>query len=502
MTASRPHNRLLSAVGITRRRLAGGGKRRLSIEVYRTAACKNVRHQLVLRAQMDETYDKKMAVRAKVAFLGLFVLALVAARLVVGMRSAVVLGDPIELEYSGFSVSMPEGNGWRTPRGWDYSDGEITLFGTFRPGSWKATAFARCSYIFPAEIVDLEERFERRRLAAEGEIVDSGQIETDSAIVDWIRIDQAEGYNYIFGTAELPDYRRIEIEVQEGAGDVGLAESVFKAIASSLSVTDNPLLESGARMIAKMKGRGLAETLENQNRQGLFLIRDARRRRKIIGFTTDVLIDTGRSGELNIDAMSMYYIKGVSPREDVTSFKSDNRFDRFTWKTESVARERISIEMVLEGAGILTVTKVSSSSIDDSPKPHRYHTTSATVPEMLIDQLLERMIEDGLEETLVDMITPYGSIVPTHISQIRPDSTADAEDAAYMVKLTPLDGRGFFQLAYLDDQSRISRSLVRGRNTLLLERATPEEAAKEFPERAEFILQNEKLKQYLDDELI
>jgi hypothetical protein len=145
---------------------------------------------------------------------------------------------------------------------------------------------------------------------------------------------------------------------------------------------------------------------------------------------------------------------------------------------------------------------------------------------VLIEQLLARMIEDGLEETLVDMITPYGSIVPTHISQIRSELMAGlpasgvrdaaarrpqadlrrdpwslgagAEDAVYMVKLTPLDGRGFFKYVYLDDQSRICRIS----STLLFNRTEPEEAAKRFPERAELILQDEKLRQYLMDEMI
>jgi len=455
---------------------------------------------------MNETYDKKMAVRSKVAFLGLFVLALLAARLVVGMRSAIVLGEPIELAYSGFLVSMPTGNGWRSPMGWDYSDDKITLLGTFTAGSWKATALARCSYIFPAEIVGLEERFERRRRAVDGEIVEGGQIENESVVVDWVRIDQEKGYNYIFGTAELPDYRRIEIEVQDSTGDVDLAEKVFNAISSSLRVTDNPLLESGAEMIAKMKYRGLAETLDNQNRQSLFFIKDAMMQTKNIGFSTDVFTDTGRSNDLNIEAMSLRYTKGAFLREKMTFFQSDNNFDRFRWKAELVTRGRTSVEMFLEDSGILTVTKTGSSFIDGVFGSHQYHTSGASVPDILLVQLLARMIEDRVEETLVDMITPYGSIIPTHVSQVRSESTisllgTDVESAAYMVKLTPLDGRGFYYLISLDNKRRILRSLVREWDTLLFERTDSKEASKDFPKHAELILQNEKLRQYIMDKM-
>ncbi|MHC4741852.1 MAG: hypothetical protein ACYS8Z_08080 [Planctomycetota bacterium] len=447
---------------------------------------------------MNGTHDKRIAVRAQVAFLALFVLALVTARFVVALRTAVALGHPIELEHSGFSVRMPQGNGWNSPRGWDYSDGKVSLLGTFAPGSWKATALAKCSYVFSAEILSLEEQFERRRPNEEGEIVESGRIETESAVVDWIRLGRAGGYIYIFGTADIPDHRRIEIEVWESAGDLDLAEGVFKAIASTIKLTPSPPFESGAKMVAKMKDVGLGEALENYNSQSLFLIRDAMNRQKIIGFTTDVLIDAGRAKELNIEAVGLYYTTGISPREEVTSFESDNRFDRFVWSTESAARERTKTEVILEDDAILTITRIGSPLSEISPQSYRYRASRATVPKMLLEQLLARIIEEGGEEAVVDIVTRYGSIVPTHISQIRPESTTDAEDAAYLVKLTPLDARGFFQFTYLDDQRRILKSFVQGRNTLLFERKTLEEAQREFPEISDFIRGNERLKKYLD----
>ena len=337
-------------------------------------------------------HDTRIAVRAKVAFLGLFVLALIAARFVVALRTAIVLGEAIELKHSGFSVRMPQGNGWNSPRGWDYSGGKISLLGTFAPGSWKATAQAKCSYVFPAEIVDVQERFEDWRGDVNGEIVETGQIETESALFDWIRMRRPDGCIYIIGTADIRDHRRIKIEVWERTGDLDLAQSVFKAIISALRVTDNPLLEAGAKIVAKMKDRGLADSLENYNRQSLFLIRNLRQRRKLIGFSTDVLIDTGPAKEFNIEARGLYYTRGIPPREDVMSFSSDNRFDRFVWKTESAAMERTKTEVVLEDNGILTVTKIGPSVLETSSASYSYRTSRATAPEILLEQLLALMI--------------------------------------------------------------------------------------------------------------
>ncbi|MBN2270600.1 MAG: hypothetical protein JXN61_08300, partial [Sedimentisphaerales bacterium] len=177
---------------------------------------------------MDTTWNPKTAVRAKVAFLAIFVAALISARLIVAMRSAVVLSEPIRLGHAGLSVSMPQGNGWNSTQKWEYKQDAFILFGAFAPGSSRPTASARCEYVFPNETIDLEKRFERRQREVGGEIVERGQIRTGPVAIDWARIEQADASsNCIFGTAELPYNRRINIEVCESTADLDLARSVF-----------------------------------------------------------------------------------------------------------------------------------------------------------------------------------------------------------------------------------------------------------------------------------
>jgi len=446
---------------------------------------------------MNRTYDTKTAVRAKIAFLGLFVAGLLSARLIVAARRAVALSDPMELAHVGLSVAMPQGNGWNSARKWEYKQSAFTLFGAFAPGSSRPTASARCDYVFPTEIIDTQKRLERRQREVGGEIVETGQIRTDFVTVDWVRFEQAGvSFNCIFGTAELPYNRRINIEVRESTGDINLARNVFKAIATALSITEAPLFEAGGRVIAQMKVKGLAGSLDNKNRQNLFLIRDSRKR--TIGFTTDVLIDAGSTSELNIEAMGLYYTKGPLVHEEMTSFQSDNRFDRFTWKTESAAAERSGIEIVLEDKDIVTVAKSGEGRQENS-----YHTGGTAIPEILLEQLLALIIEGGVEEALVDVITRHGRIVPTHISQIKPQDATVDQSEAYMIKLMPLSGRGFYQWVYLDEGKRISesqqQSLDRREDTFFFERAEPEDVAKLFPEHSEFILQSDKLREYFDD---
>ncbi len=463
---------------------------------------------------MDETYEIGNRIGAKVAFLGLFVAAVLSAQLVVAMRSRVVLSEPIALTHAGLSVSMPEGNGWKSAKRWEHQQNGFTIGSTFGPGSSRPTGAARCRYLSPTETTGPQTRFEQQERVLEGKIVQTGRIDAHAITVDWVHIQKPGAwFNTFFGMAKLPYNARLEIEVHESTGDAGLAESVFRRIAESLSVIDSPLLDAGGQIIAEMKGKGIVAFLDNQNRQSLFLIRDARG--TIVGFTSDVLVDTGPGSELNIQAASLYYIKGLFVHEEVSSFQSDNRFDRFVWrfdrfawKSAGIAAEREGAAISLDEAGILTVT-----TLGEEPKESSYYIGAAAVPEVLIEQLLAQMLDSDRKEIVVDIIEAGGRVTPTHIVQIEPEGAAakgsadptgslrgwPGPDAAHVVKLMPLDGRGFYQLVCLNERKGISKSLLQREETYWFESIDPEDAAKLFPERAEYILQGDKLKKYLDE---
>jgi hypothetical protein len=457
---------------------------------------------------MDETYEIGNRIGAKVAFLGLFVAAVLSAQLVVAMRSRVVLSEPIALAHAGLSVRMPEGNGWRSAKRWEYQQNGFTIGSTYVPGPSRPTGAARCRYLSPAETTSPQIRFEQQERALEGKIVQTGRIDTHMApaipatvTVDWVHIQQPGAwFNTFFGTVKLPHNARLEIEVHESTGDADLAEHVFRRIAESVSITDSPLLDAGARIIAEMKDKGIVGFLDNQNRQSLFLIRDERSG-DILGFTSDVLVDTGPGSELNIQAASLYYIKGLFVHEEVASFQSDNRFDRFVWrfdrfawKSAGIAAQTDGAAISLDEAGILTIT-----TFGEEPKESSYYVGASAVPEVLIEQLIAQMLDSGKKEIVVDIIEAGGRVTPTHIIQIEPEEAAAKKGAAHEVKLTPLDGRGFYQSVYLNERKGISGGLLQREETYRFESIDPEDAAKLFPGRAEYILQGDKLKKYLDE---
>ena len=199
---------------------------------------------ITITVYMDKTYDIRKIGGDKVALLGLFIIALLIARLIVASKSALVLSEPIKLAHAGLSVSMPAGNGWKTEKRWRYREDTFSLSSSFAIGSNRPTAWANCRYFLVAETATPQMRFEQKAFEVEGRIVKMDQTQTDTLIFDWALIEKPQTpLGFIFGTAKLPHNRQLDIEVHQIMSDVGMAERTFKRIVKTLSFKDNQLLK-------------------------------------------------------------------------------------------------------------------------------------------------------------------------------------------------------------------------------------------------------------------
>ncbi|TKJ36712.1 MAG: hypothetical protein CEE38_10430 [Planctomycetes bacterium B3_Pla] len=191
---------------------------------------------------MTDTNKVKKLAADKVALLGLFVAALLTARLVVALKSALVLSEPVPLSRTGLSVSVPTGNGWQSQRQWRRQANGFTLRSDFALVSSKPTARVVCRYLLAAEKTTPLMRFEQE-FEVRGVVVRTDLIHTDTLIVGWTHVTGEEMPPTMYmGTAELPDNRQLDIEVYEITGDSGFAEQVFRAVVGSLNFKDNRLL--------------------------------------------------------------------------------------------------------------------------------------------------------------------------------------------------------------------------------------------------------------------
>ncbi len=427
--------------------------------------------------------------------LGLFIASLLIAYLIIASKSALVLSEPIKLAHTGLSLSMPNGNGWESERQWEYHDNAFTLSSVFVSGS--SRALAHCSYPLAADKLPTEKWFDEKADEIAGAIVEKGRIQADGLSIDWAHIgDSRVRPGISLGAVRLPNGRQLEIEVHQIAGDGGLAEQAFERIAKSVKFKDNRLLEAGSRIVGQIKTRGIDSFLGSRDQQDYFIIRDLRRSpARPLGFMIDVLAGSETNGKPDVQAASLFYmqdIRGRHVQEQVTFFQSDNSFDNFVWKGHiHTVNEVSSTEVILDEAGVMTVTKSNVL-----PKDRIYQLGSAAIPDIFIRQLFSQMLDSGSKEIMVDIIASDGKITPTFVSRLQDEADAvKGPEDAYVLGLEFLNGRGFSERVYLDDQKQISKRLVRQNVTYLLEGATLEEIKKQFPEQEKSILGNKILKQ-------
>ena len=210
-----------------------------------------IRLAITITAYMNKTYDIRGTPRGgnpkiggdKIALLGLFIIALLIARIIVASKSALVLSEPIKLTYTGLSVSMPEGNGWKSEKRWRYHENAFSLTSNFALGSDRPTAWAQCRYLLAAEPTTPQMQFEQRAFEVDGAIIKTDRMQIDILTFDWVLIEKPQTpLSFIFGTAKLQNNHQLDIEVHQIMGDDDMAERTFKSIIKTLSFEDNQLL--------------------------------------------------------------------------------------------------------------------------------------------------------------------------------------------------------------------------------------------------------------------
>ena len=199
-----------------------------------------IRLAITITAYMNKTYDIRKIGGDKIALLGLFIIALLIARIIVASRSALVLSEPITLTDTGLSVSMPAGNGWKSEKQWRYHENAFFLSSNFALGSNRPTAWAQCRYLLAAEMTTPQMRFEQRSFEVDGAIIKTDRMQIDTLTIDWALIEKPQTpLSFIFGTAKLQNNHQLDIEVHQIMGDDEMAERTFKSIVKTLSFKDN-----------------------------------------------------------------------------------------------------------------------------------------------------------------------------------------------------------------------------------------------------------------------
>ncbi len=419
----------------------------------------------------------------KIALLGLFVVALISAYLIVSSKSSIILSEPIELPYTGLSVSVPHGNGWQSSRRWTFQNNTFTVGSSFALNNRKPSAWALCRYRLAAETIGPQELFKNRALEIDGQLVTTDHIENVAFTIDCAYISNTRlPINVFLGTIRLPHNHQLDIEIHENGGDIILAEETFIRMVERVSFEGNELMDIGSEIISSLKSEGVSGFLNNQKQQSIFLIEDAKRR--TIGYELFVIGNAGTENQKDIKAVSMLYLRGSNAQEQITSLSCDDKFDEFIWKSESLGPDdRSSAELVLNSDGVLTVKKFGFVSLES-----RYNLSKVAMPDVLLDFFFFKMFERNDRQAQVDMIRGDGRITPTLVTRIEKGQDNIDNDAACILRLDFLDREGVSEKIYFDHDMRVFKRLVQLDEPYIFNDATLEQVLKEFPDRAQEIL--------------
>ena len=259
---------------------------------------------------------------------------------------------------------------------------------------------------------------------------------------------------------------------------VFFAMGLFIAFLISSSRYSGPA-KAGSRLIGRIKQKGISSFLDTESLRTFFLIKSDPRR--AIGFSMEAYADSNETSGFEINSASMLYIPGQGGQEKLSYFSSDQRFDRFNWKSETVrAAGSIGVELSLDEGQNLSVRRLGINGVQ-----RNYKLDSVVIPDYLLDLVLVEMSQTGYRKVIVDILEHDGMITSALIQE----KHQDGED---FLELKLLDDRGYSQEIYFDGEGKISKVILIQESKYILERSSAEEIRNIFPERADFILRTEK----------
>ena len=264
------------------------------------------------------------------------------------------------------------------------------------------------------------------------------------------------------------------------------ALGLFIAFLVSSSRYSGPA-RAGTRLIGRIKYKGISSFLDTESSRTFFLIKsDARR---ALGFSMEAYADSNGTSEFEINSMSMLYMPGRGGQEKLSYFRCDQRFDRFSWKSETVgAGGSLGVELSLDEGRNLSIRRMGLSGVQRS-----YHLDSVVIPDYLLDLALSEMAQSVYRKIIINILEQDGTITPALVQRIAHDSgDRGAQLAADVLRLDLLDNRGYSQIVSFDGEGKIFQVRLNQESTYVLDRSSAEEVRDIFPERADFILGTEK----------
>jgi hypothetical protein len=429
----------------------------------------------------------KKRIVEKIALAAILALSLLAARIIVSLKTGILMSPPVELMQSGLSVSMPSGNGWQCDKKWIYENNSFLTRSIFSTGGF-SQSYAQCHYLLANEPMTPKERFDKQAEQFNGEVTQTGQLSSKQLKIEWAKIvryanssvsdatpeHRIEAYEIIFGICSLPAGRQLEIEVLVPEEEKEIIADVFERIVKDLRFSDNQLLQAGIAIISQTKQNDTKQQSE-KNLTNLFIILDKQER--AVGFTLDAVAPKSET-DPTLKVITYSYQKGLMTSELIGQYKGDSSFENFNWNVKTNSRRGSKvIEMVCKE----NFLKVRTS---QNEKENECVLSKASVPDAMVDPILYNLLDSPMQEIIIDLIRLDGNVSPVYIKKM---TSSKEQSSVYVLRVESLDGSGIWQQVYYDQDKRVTKKMLWQDGSFIFRQATVEQTVQAFPQQADVI---------------
>ncbi len=418
----------------------------------------------------------------KIAFLGLFLLGLLLAKLMISFRSDIKLSEPIGLKGTGLEISVPAGDNWkRLSNGFRYENNEFNFTCVMQISSGSAISMQWRYFLLPSEKTPLE-RFQAEAAPISGHIESTGSDKVGNLKFDYAKIDSNQ-ITLFCGTTSLPDGRILFLEVGQKGMGIDLAEKIFKALHASIKYQTDNSVAKGTKFLKDFKASYLT-MLPRGGWQNYYRLKDARG--STIGFTTNAISYSADSNENSaiFSADLLFLSSGFNAYIEQAIFYSDVSLSKFDWivKQGSVLTNRELPTHIQLVDSNLTVEKQNVI--------EKFTFTDTMLPETFFDLAVASFLKSSFDTVMFEILLSSGKIAPVIISRINtPQTSVLPAESAASVEIFGTNTTS--QKMFFDGQGGLLSAEIQGNISYRLERAARADILADFPQWFDKIQQME-----------
>lgn len=385
----------------------------------------------------------KLAGMDKIAFLAIFIIALVAADMLVSVRTRVELSKPIVLAGTGLSVSPPQGPSWQSDYQWHYGNSSYVL------SAGKETT----SVIFVCHLANFQESPEQyldKKFSQFG-ISDKGEFSLGDKKLHWVKfatletflspqkVLQSKKVYRIIAFGNLNAARQLEIRVESFDGFETVSRN-FTALQKGLMYNDDPQLIDGINFSGNFLKSTPAEPVVLQD--SLYITKDSSG--KPVGFSLEKQSHSAESTTIT----SFEYINDQNAGSTKTAeltFPGNLQSFSIKSKFEYQGNSRQEFYEIQYNHPIMELRSMGLA------EPVSLSLSVPPIPEYFYQIVAELFQHDKGQSMIVDILDYRGRIVPTLFAK----QPQDPNSTNSVIILQSLDGQQTVNHIILDSDGKM-----------------------------------------------